>query len=1029
MVETIHSAVNGRVRYRIKGLYGSESLKGFLEERLSQREEIVSVSANTLTGTLLVVSNGSLFREDITEIISDLLRNRGAGNGGGKDGGTIEPVGKGKEAGLPAPAREGASRTDAIRRKAEALVFGSLRRQPQQPWFHMEPGQVLEALKAHGESGLSEETALENLREYGPNILPEGSSRSAWSILLNQINSMPMALLSIAAGVSAMTGGLADALVILGVMGLNTVIGYTTESRAEKTIESLKGLIRPSAQVIREGVCRDVPMERIVPGDLVTLRPGSYVPADSRLIEATHLTVDESALTGESMPVSKVCRALTGNHIPLGDRVNMVHMGTLVTGGQGIAVVVATGGHTEIGRIQSLVENVAPPSTPMERQLTRMSNQLVLISGAVCAFIFLIGLLRRYGFVEMLKMSISLAVAAVPEGLPTVATTTLAVGIHTMRNRKVIIRRLEAVETLGAVQTVCFDKTGTVTENRMAVQRVFAGMRTVVLNGFDGDGAFSCEEHALDPLVCEELLQLLRVSVLCSEAEVVTDGSRHIIHGSSTEAALIRMALRAGIDPVRIRNDYFLLKTNHRSEDRHFMGTLHRHPGGGTFFALKGSPPEVLALCRQHFRDGERVPLTEEDKIDIEAENERMAGDALRVLGFACSTGEDAEAFDSPDALTWLGLVGMADPIRKGVKELIPIFHDAGLDTILITGDQSATAYAIGKELDLSRGAPLDVLDSMHLADLKPDALVALSRRVHVFARVSPAHKLQIVQALQKAGRLVAMTGDGINDGPALKAADVGVALGGSGTDVAREVADVVLEDDNLETMIAAVSHGRTVHVNIRKAIHFLLATNFSEIMVMFFGTATGMGSPLTAMQLLWINLISDIFPGLALALEPPEPDIMSRPPRDPHEPVIKAGDFKRLTFEGGVMTAGALAAYAYGVRRYGFGPAAGTLAFQGLTLAQLLHAISCRSERHSIFDGGKLPRNGYLDLALGGSLLLQLLTFFVPGLRRLLGLVRVDLMDGLVIGANALLPLLINESSKHIGRTERHEERFYLHI
>ena len=306
--------------------------------------------------------------------------------------------------------------------------------------------------------------------------------------------------------------------------------------------------------------------------------------------------------------------------------------------------------------------------------------------------------------------------------------------------------------------------------------------------------------------------------------------------------------------------------------------------------------------------------------------------------------GGEQEAFDCPDALTWLGLVGMADPIRKGVKELIPVFHNAGLDTILITGDQSATAYAVGKELDLSRGAPLDVLDSMHLADLEPDALTALSQRVHVFARVSPAHKLQIVQALQKAGRLVAMTGDGINDGPALKAADVGVALGGSGTDVAREVADVVLEDDNLETMIAAVSHGRTVHVNIRKAIHFLLATNFSEIMVMFLGTAVGMGSPLTAMQLLWINLMSDIFPGLALALEEPEPDVMSRPPRDPHEPVIRAGDFKRLAFEGGVMTAGALAAYGYGVWRHGLGPAAGTMAFQSLTLAQLLHAVSCRS-------------------------------------------------------------------------------------
>ena len=355
----------------------------------------------------------------------------------------------------------------------------------------------------------------------------------------------------------------------------------------------------------------------------------------------------------------------------------------------------------------------------------------------------------------------------------------------------------------------------------------------------------------------------------------------------------------------------------------------------------------------------------------------------------------------------------MADPIRDGVKELIPRFHEAGIATIMITGDQAATAYAVGKELNLSNDDPLEILDSSHLTNIDSDALRALSQRIDVFARVSPASKLQIVQALQKSGRIVAMTGDGINDGPALKAADIGVALGNTGTDMAREVADVILENDNLETMIVAVGHGRSIYSNIRKALHFLLSTNFSEIMVMFFAGALGLGYPLTAMQLLWINLMSDIFPGLALALEPPEPDVLQRPPRDPEEPIVRKSDFKRITFESSVISASTLGAYAYGISRYGMGARANSLAFQSLTLGQLLHAVSCRSETHSIFSEEKLPPNRYLNLALSGSLLLQLLTMLVPGLRNLLGIGAISVLDGAVIGASSLLPLLVNEATK----------------
>jgi len=392
------------------------------------------------------------------------------------------------------------------------------------------------------------------------------------------------------------------------------------------------------------------------------------------------------------------------------------------------------------------------------------------------------------------------------------------------------------------------------------------------------------------------------------------------------------------------------------------------------------------------------------------------------VLGVAYSFTDDSSLpltknGDLTNNLVWLGLVGMADPVRDGLKGLIGEFHNAGIDTVMITGDQSPTAYAIGKELNLGKGEQLEILDSTHLMDIDPEVMKALCKRVHVFSRVSPAHKLQIVQVLQNAGKVVAMTGDGINDGPALKAADIGIAMGHTGTDVAREVADVVIEDDNLETMVVAISQGRTIYNNIRKSVHFLLSTNLSEIMVMFTAIAAGLGQPLSAIQLLWINLMSDIAPGLALALEPPEPDVLSQQPRDPSQPIVRTSDFKRITFESAVISAGALGAYGYGIAKYGMGQRAGTIAFLSLTTGQLLHAISCRSERHSMFGKEKLPPNKYLNIALGGSFAIQLLAMVIPGLRNLLGIAPISVLDGVVIGSSAVLPLLVNEGTKKVPK------------
>jgi P-type Ca2+ transporter type 2C len=1056
MVQTVHTAVKGRARYKVSGLYRSETLKRRLESSLSNIDGIGRVSANVLTGNVLVVFNSGNSPTRIAALIIAIVsEHRPLHWNGSTPSDASDPV-KGNS--HPVPIQNplsaiGQKLTDLLPYRKE--IDG-------QPWHLIESDRIIVSLKTSLSSGLSEEEAAEQLRQYGPNLLPESVPRSAFSIFIGQFKSLPTLLLGGAAGLSILTGGLSDAVVILGVVMINAAIGYTTESQAEKTIQSLKSLVRPNATVIRNGMPREIGAEQIAIGDILALKPGSYIAADARLIETCRMYVDESALTGESLPVLKTSAPMTEENLPLGDRLNMVYTGTLVTGGQALAVVVATGRHTEMGRIQILLGEAEPPETPMERQLARMSNQLVLISITVCGLVFLIGLLRGYGILHMLKSSISLAVAAVPEGLPTVATTTLSLGIRNMRRHHVLIRRLEAVETLGAVQTICLDKTGTITLNRMSVVAIHVGEKEIRVS----DGRFRSGEEIINPFASDELLRLIHVSVLCSESAVVIEEGEYLLRGSPTENALLQMAISAGVDVLKLRDRYPVVKMNHRSENRNFMSTLHLHTDPDAaerrrLLAVKGNPVEVLAICRYRLNAGQIVPLTEDERLKIQIENERLSGQALRVLGAAyVLLPPEEEAVDphgqgrgdlpseqreregeAPKALPlegatqaptideeliWLGHIGMADPVRDGVKELIGDFHRAGIETVMITGDQGPTAYAIGKELNLSGDGQISILDSTHFSDVVPEAMIGISKQVHVFARVSPAHKLQIVQALQKAGKVVAMTGDGINDGPALKAADIGIAMGHAGTDVAREVADVILEDDNLETMIIAVSHGRTIYNNIRKSVHFLLATNLSEIIVMFGSISTGLGEPLNPMQLLWINLMSDVFPALALALEPPEPDVLSRPPRDPDEPIIQLSDFKRISSEAAVLSAGALGAYGYGVLRYGYGPKAGTMAFTSLTLGQLLHALSCRSETHSLLDPLQSPQkpplqpNPYLYMAIGGSIALQGLTLMIPGLRRLLGITPISVLDGLVAGGSALIPLAVNEMTKKRTTTLR---------
>jgi Ca2+-transporting ATPase len=985
VIRPIHTVVPGRGRFHVAGLYRSEPLRRRLDAKLMAHEFVCSVAANVLTGNVLVFFDPARSPSEIVSLIAEVV-------GEYQDKEARRQGADSTEEGAPGSRVRMASVLSSPR--AVGRLLSRAEEQQQVVWHCLSADAVATMLHTSTADGLSDAAVAEALRKYGPNIFPEAVPRSGLAIFVGQLTSFPVALLGVAAAFSLFTGGLADALAIAAVILINAGIGYTTESQAETVMHSLQRLARPSALVVRNSMVVEVPAEAIAVGDVLVLRPGSYVVADARLVEAQRLSVDESVLTGESLPSAKMPAPLERADTPLADRRNMLYRGTLVTGGQGVAVVVATGRFTQMGRIQAMVGEASPPATPMERQLGEVSRQLALTGSLVCGLVFGIGLLRGYGVTQMLKTSISLAVAVIPEGLPAVATTTLAFGMRRLRSRHALMRHLEAVETLGAVQTICLDKTGTLTLNRMSVVAVHVGMRHARV----ADGTFQADDMWLNPYTCDELLRLLHVSVLCNEAEVVRAGENgYVVKGSATESALLHVAISVGVDVIQLRAQHPLVEMTQRAEQRNFMSSVHRLNPHGRLVAVKGSPPEILDMCRWYLKGGMRLPLSDEDRLRIQTANERMAGEALRVLGAAYSHAEGDASEAIRDGLIWLGLVGMIDPIRPGAQEVIETFHRAGIDTVMITGDQSQTAYAIGRALNLGRDGRLEILDSTHLSQLDAGMMQALSTRVQIFARVSPAHKLQIVQALQRAGRVVAMTGDGINDGPALKAADIGVAMGDAGTDVAREVADMILEDDSLETMIVAIGEGRRIYNNIRKSVHFLLSTNASEILVMFTALAGGLGQPLNALQLLWINLITDIAPALALALEPAEPDVLSRPPRNPDESIIRATDLKRIVLESAVLSAGTLGAYGCGLARYGLGPQAGTLAFMTLTGAQLLHALSCRSDHRTVLSRSEVPANRALDLALLGSLGLQALTLILPGLRGLLGTATIDVLDGLV--------------------------------
>lgn len=946
----LHACVPGRLRIRLPRLKGEPEAAAGFRDSLAAASGILAVEVSIVTASVLILFDRQRPHDEIVALVR---RASGA---------------------KPAPADPDA-------------------------WYRLEAADVLDQLGSSRKTGLNGPEAARRLREQGANALPAMRGRSELALVADQILTLPVALLAGSAVVSIVTGGLADALVIGGVILLNAAIGYATESHAERVIRALGEDPPPPARVLRDGRAVAVPAEEVVRGDILLLEPGTIVAADARLLDASRLSVDESQLTGESVPVTKGRAAIEVAHVALGDRRNMVFRGTAVASGSGRAVVVETGAATEGGKVQVLLGSVAQPVTPLQRQLDGMGRRLVLLCGGVCVAIFGLGLLRGLGLVPMLKTAVSLAVAALPEGLPAIATSTLALGVGRMRRHKVLVRHLAAIETLGSVQTLCFDKTGTLTLNRMAARAAWLGADRLSLTD--------------DPP--ERLARLLELMVLCNEVEVTRDGNGTRLNGSATEMALVTFAAERGVDAEAVRARQPTAQVELRREDRPLMVTWHGEGSGPWLAAVKGSPAAVLGLCAEIMEEDGPAPLDERHRQRVLAANEAAQQEGLRVLGVA--EGRFDSISEIEGGLRWVGLVGLADPVRPGMAELMRTFHAAGIKTVMITGDQSGTAYAIARSLDLAGEAEIEILESSRLDQLERDVLDAMAPRTDVFARVSPTNKLQIVQAIQHAGRVVAMTGDGVNDGPALKAANVGVAMGQGGTEVARSVADIVLAEDDLATMAAAVAQGRTIYGNIRKSIHYLLATNLSEIMVTGGGVALGTGELVTPIQLLWLNLVSDVFPALALALEPEEPDVMRQPPRDPEAPMLARADMLGFAREAAFLSAGALGAYAFGRWRHGAGPIANSLVFHTLTASQLAHAWACRSERHGLLSRERLQTNPYLDAALPVGVTLQAATLLIPPLRRLLGVTPLGILDLAVVAAGALAPLLANEAVKERGR------------
>ncbi|MGD8623920.1 MAG: cation-transporting P-type ATPase [Anaerolineae bacterium] len=890
----------------------------------------------------------------------------------------------------------------------------------EQPWTRP-AGEVARALDVTPEQGLAAREVRRRRRKHGPNRLRSAQSTSAWKILLDQFKSLLVLLLAVAAILSSVFGEWIEGLAIGAVILINAAIGFFTELRAVRSMEALQRMGSVSARVRRDGQVQEIPAEKLVPGDLVVLQGGDVVTADLRLVEASKLQADESALTGESVPVGKQVEPLDGE-IPLAERASMVFKGTAITRGAGEGIVVSTGMDTELGHISSLVEEAEEERTPLEKRLNRLGHKLIGVTLVIAVVVAVSGILAGREIVVMLETAIALAVATVPEGLPIVATIALARGMRRMARRNALINRLSAVETLGATNVICTDKTGTLTENQMTVVELVlsSGSVSVGGEGLDVEGKFSRDGHRLDPTDQEILQRLLQVGVLCNNAELHQNGSGdgNQAVGDPVEIALLVAGAKAGMARHRLLEDRPEVREVAFDPDVKMMATFHRHREDGRFrIAVKGAPEAILRACARILTPEGEKELNNEERQRWLDRDRALAEDGLRVLAAATRLVDTDEAQPYED-LTFLGLYGLLDPPREEVKPSLVACQEAGIQVVMVTGDHPVTARKIARAVGLVEDENPTVI---HGSDFpEPHRLSAQERQrilaAPIFARVSPAQKLDLIAIYQDSGEAVAMTGDGVNDAPALKKADIGVAMGRRGTQVAREAADMVLEDDRFSSIVTAVEQGRVIWGNIRRFVLYLLSCNMSEIAVVSLASLVNAPLPIQPLQILYLNLVTDVFPALALGVGEGEEAMMQRPPRDPQEPILRRDHWLTMGGYSLLITFAVLGIFALALTWLGMdNDQAVTVSFLTLAFAQLWHVFNMRQRNSSLLDN-EIVNNPWIWGALALCTLLLLLAVYLPGLNTLLKVTDPGLAGWLAVAGASLLPLIGGQIAKALG-------------
>lgn len=893
-------------------------------------------------------------------------------------------------------------------------------------WHTKRTEEVEKILKTSTKSGLAAEEVQKRKDEFGANKLQEQKKENIFVKFIKQFNDFMIIILIIASIISAVVSYIQgendyfDSIIIIAIVVLNAIMGLVQEERAEKSIDSLKKLTPQVAKTIRDGKMQEIDTEELVPGDIIELSDGSYVPADCRIIESYNLKIEESSLTGETEPVSKTTNVIYDEKVALGDMKNMAFMASIVVSGHGKAIVTETGMDTKLGKIANMIIKEDAPETPIQKKLSEVGKILGIVCLIICIVIFAIGLLKKIDPMEMFMTSVGLAVAAIPEGLPAIVTIMLSIGVTKMAKKNSIIRKLPAVETLGCSNVICSDKTGTLTQNKMTVVKTVSGSSHISTNG---SGRLSRESERF----------LLELGCMCTDCSIQADESGRLqAVGEPTEVAIVNKALDEKINKNSLYKSMQRINEIPFDSTRKMMTTVHSMPNGYRSIT-KGAPDVLINRCNRIYKNGNIEFLTEAEKNRIREQNVDMANNALRVLavgykdydsnssnslndssnaGSLSNSRVSNDPKELEDNLIFVGLIGMIDPPREGVKEAVKTCKRAGIKTVMITGDHIATAKAIAKELGILSGRD-KAITGAELDNMSDKELEKHISEYSVFARVTPEHKVRIVKAWQKTGSVVAMTGDGVNDSPALKNADIGIAMGKGGTDVAKNAADMILVDDNFVTIVEAVRQGRNIYDNIKKAVHFLIATNIGEIVTIFMGLILGLESPLLAIQLLWVNLVTDSFPAIALGLEREEKDIMERKPRNSKESIFANGLWSKIISEGIMLGVLTLVAFTLGTKLYGL-EVGRTMAFVSLGLLELVHSFNIKTDE-SIFKTG-LFENKFLIGSFALGAILQVGVVVIPGLAKIFDLVPLNSTQWIYTVVISILPLVIMEIQKMLN-------------